>query len=144
MTTTAPKPPAAFWIVSVLALLWNLMGVLQFSMMMVMSPDMLAALPPEQQELYTNVPLWANIAFGVAVFGSELGCILMLMRRSLAVPVFNIAFAAILVQMVHSLAISKSIEVYGPGGLVMPVLIILIGAFLIWYSRKARAMGWLR
>jgi hypothetical protein len=144
MTTTAPKPPAAFWIVSVLALLWNLMGVLQFCGMMLMTPEMLAALPPEHQQLYADVPLWANIAFGVAVFGSTLGCILMLMRKSLAVSVFNIAFAGILVQMVYNLAISKSIEVYGPGGMIMPVLIILIGGFLIWYARKSRTMGWLR
>lgn len=144
MTTTAPKPPAAFWIVSVLALLWNLMGVMAYIMHVTITPEALQALPAEEQRLYTDVPAWATAAFAIAVWVSTLGCILLLLRNRFAVPVLSIAFAGILVQMVHQLAISKSIEVYGPGGMVMPVLIILIGGFLIWYSRKARALGWLR
>lgn len=142
--TTPTKPSTAFWIVSVLALVWNLMGVMAFIGQMMITPEALAMLSPAEQELYSNVPLWATIAFGVAVWGSVLGCILLLLRKRLAMPVLSIAFAGILVQMVHSLAISKSIEVYGPGGMIMPVLVILIGGFLVWYSRKATALGWLR
>lgn len=141
--TTPTKPTTAFWIVSVLALLWNLMGVAAFLGQMMITPEAIAMLPAAEQELYSNVPLWATIAFGVAVWGSALGCVLLLVRKKLAVPVLSIALAAILVQMVHSLAISKSIEVYGPGGMIMPVLVILVGGFLVWYSRKAAAVGWL-
>jgi hypothetical protein len=143
MTTTSTKPSVAFWIISVLALVWNLMGVMAFITQLTMSPEVLQALPAEQQALYTNIPMWATVAFAVAVFGSTIGCILLLLRKRLAVPVLSISFAAILVQMVHSLVISKSIEVYGPGGMIMPLMIIFIGGFLIWYSRKAAAMGWL-
>lgn len=141
--TSSTKPTPAFWIVSVLALVWNLMGVAAFIGQMTITPEAIAMLSPAEQELYSNVPLWATIAFGVAVWGSALGCVLLLLRKKLAVPVLSIAFAGILVQMVHSLAISKSIEVYGPGGMIMPVLVILIGGFLVWYSRKAAALGWL-
>jgi len=144
MTTSAPKPPATFWIVSVLALIWNVMGVVAYIMHVTMTPEALQALPAEEQVLYTDVPAWATAAFAIAVWGSTLGCILLLIRNKFAVPVLSIAFAGILVQMVHQLAISKSIEVYGPGGMIMPVLVILIGGFLIWYARKARAMGWLK
>lgn len=144
MTTSAPKPPATFWIVSVLALLWNLMGVMAYIMHVTMTPEALQALPVEEQALYTDIPTWATAAFAIAVWGSTLGCILLLIRNKFAVPVLSIAFAGILVQMVHQLAISKSIEVYGPGGMIMPVMIIFIGGFLIWYARKARAMGWLK
>jgi len=142
--TTPTKPSAAFWIVSALALVWNLMGAIAFIINVAMTPEMLAALPAEQQQLLTSTPMWAMIAFAVAVFGSTLGCILLLMKRKLAVPILSIAFAGILVQMVYTLVISKSIEVYGPGHITMPVMILLIGGFLIWYARKANAMGWLR
>ena len=141
--TTPSKPSTAFWIISVVALVWNLMGVMAFIGQMMITPEALALLPPDQQELYSNVPLWATIAFGIAVWGSVLGCVLLLVRKKLAVSVLSIAFAGILVQMVHSLVISKSIEVYGPGGMIMPILVILIGGFLVWYSRKAAALGWL-
>lgn len=144
MTTTSTKPSVAFWIVSVLALVWNLMGVWQFIYQVTITPEALQALPPEQQAMISDCPTWALVAFGVAVFGSALGCILLLMKRKLAVPVLSIAFAGILVQMVHTLAMSKVIEVYGPGGMIMPVMILIIVGFLIWYARKADALGWLR
>ena len=144
MTTTATKPSVAFWIISVLALLWNLMGVMQFIMQVTMTPEALQALPAAEQTLYTDLPTWVTIAFAVAVFGSALGCVLLLLRRKLSTTVFIVAYAGILVQMVYQLFISKSIEVYGPGmGYGMPIMILILGAFLIWYSRKTTAIGWL-
>jgi hypothetical protein len=144
MTTTATKPSVTFWIISVLALLWNLMGVAAYIDHVTMTQEALQAKPIEEQQLYTDIPVWATAAFAIAVWGSTLGCILLLLRKKLATPVLSISFAAVLVQMVHSLVISKSIEVYGPGGMIMPIMIMLVGAFLIWYSRKATALGWLK
>jgi hypothetical protein len=144
MTTTATKPSVAFWIISVLALLWNLMGVAAYIEHVTMTQEVLLAKPIEEQQLYADIPVWATAAFAIAVWGSTLGCILLLLRKKLATPVLSISFAAVLVQMVHSLVISKSIEVYGPGGMIMPIMIMLVGAFLIWYSRKATALGWLK
>lgn len=146
MTTTTPtKPSVAFWIISVLALLWNLMGVMAYIMQVTMTPETLQALPAAEQQLFTNIPMWATAAFAIAVWGSTLGCILLLLRKKLANAVFTVAYIGIMVQMVHSLFISKSIEVYGPGqAAIMPIMIILIGGFLIWYSRRATAMGWLK
>lgn len=144
MTTTAIKPSTAFWIIGVLALLWNLMGVMQFVMQVTMTPEAIQVLPEAEQALYTDLPTWVTIAFAVAVFGSALGCILLLLRRKLATTVFIVAYAGILVQMVYQLFISKSVEVYGPGmGYGMPIMILILGAFLIWYSRKSSVLGWL-
>lgn len=143
MTAPTNKPSTAFWIISVVALIWNLMGVMQFIMQVTMTPEVLQALPAEHQALYTNIPMWATLAFAIAVWGSTLGCILLLLRKKLATTVFIISLIAILVQMIHSLFISRSMEVFGPGGMIMPILIIFIGIFLIWHSRNAAAKGWL-
>lgn len=139
----AAKPPVSFWIISVLALLWNLMGVMMYIVQVTMTPEAIQALPAKEQELFINVPMWVMVAFAVAVFGSTLGSILLLIKRKLAIPVFIISYVAIIVQMINQLFISKSIEVYGPGGAIMPVMVIMVGAFLIWYSRKAAVKGWL-
>lgn len=88
MTTPSAKPSAAFWIISVLALLWNLLGVMAYIMQVTMTPEALQALPAEQQALYTNVPAWATAAFAVAVWGSTLGCILLLLRKKLSTLFF--------------------------------------------------------
>ncbi|MBN2868591.1 MAG: hypothetical protein JXK08_07965, partial [Flavobacteriaceae bacterium] len=59
MTTTAQKPPIWFWIVSVIALLWNAMGVMAYLGQAFLTEEALAAMPPEQQEIYSiDYPAW--------------------------------------------------------------------------------------
>jgi len=144
MTSTTNKPPTWFWVVSVIALLWNLMGVFAYIGQVTMSPEVLQALPENERALYESAPAWATGAFAIAVWGGALGCILLVLRRKLATPVLFVSLIAIVVQMYHSFFISNSIEVYGPGGMIMPVMVILIAIFLIWFSRKATANGWLK
>lgn len=141
--STTTKPATSFWIISIVALVWNLLGVMAYIMHVTMTPETLQALPEQERALYTDTPVWATTAFAIAVWGSTLGCVLLLLRKKLATPVLIVAFAGIVVQMIHSFFISNSIEVYGPGGLIMPAMIIIIGAYLIWYSRNATAKGWL-
>ncbi len=143
MTTTSKKLSASFWIISVIALIWNLMGVFAYLAQVYMTDADIAALPEEQRALYENVPAWVTAAFAIAVFGGAIGCILLLFRKKLATIVFGISFIAILVQMTYNFFMSKAVEVYGPGGMIMPIMVIVIGYFLIYYSKKASNNGWL-
>ena len=143
MTTSNNKPAAWFWVVSALALVWNVMGVMAYLAQVMMSPEALQAMPENERALYESVPAWATGAFAVAVWGGALGCLLLLLRKKLAKPVLVLSLIGIIVQMVHSLALSNSMEVYGPGGLIMPVMVLVIGVGLIWFSGKATANGWL-
>ena len=143
MTTSNNKPAAWFWVVSALALVWNVMGVMAYLAQVMMSPEALQAMPENERALYESVPAWATGAFAVAVWGGALGCLLLLLRKKLAKPVLVLSLIGIIVQMVHSLALSNSMEVYGPGGLIMPVMVLVIGVGLIWFSGKATAHGWL-
>ena len=135
--------PRSFWIISGLFLVWNLMGVMAFGMQVTMSDEALAALPEAQRDLYLSTPAWANAAFAVAVCGGTLGCILLLIRKAWAVPVFILSLLGILVQMFHAFALSPALEVLGAGGLVMPVLVTAGAIFLIWYARTTRARDWI-
>jgi hypothetical protein len=142
--TSANTPAIWFWIISAIALLWNLMGVMAYIAQVTMSTETLQALPENERALYESAPAWATAAFAIAVWGGTLGSILLLMRRKWATAVLIVSFIGIVVQMIHSFFISNSFEVYGPGGLVMPVMILVFGAGLIWLSRKATANGWLK
>lgn len=144
MTTTSNKPKTWFWIVSALALVWNLMGIMAYISQVTMSPETLQALPENQRALYDSMPLWATIAFTIAVWGGTVGCILLLLRRKLSTPILILSLVGILVQMYHSFFISNSFEVFGPGGLVMPIMIVVIGIWLVWLSRKSTANGWMK
>lgn len=141
--TQSLKIPVWFWIVAAVALVWNLMGVSAYIMQMTMSPEALAKLSEAEQALYANYPAWAAVAFALAVFGGAIGCILLLMRNKLAVPVFGASLAGIAVQMFHSFFIANSMAVYGPGAAVMPTMVVLIGAALVWHSMRSKNKGWI-
>ena len=141
MTESKNKPATSFWIIGITALIWNLMGVFAYLQEAYMTAEDLAALPIEEQALYENIPAWVTAAFALAVFGGALACILLLLRKKLATFVFIISFVSILAQMTYNLLMSKAMEVYGPGGMIMPIMVIVIGAYLIWYSKKMDAQG---
>uniref|UniRef100_A0A2A4YSA9 Sugar transporter n=1 Tax=OCS116 cluster bacterium TaxID=2030921 RepID=A0A2A4YSA9_9PROT len=132
-----------FWIAAIVALLWNLMGVSAFFMQVSMSADDMAKLPEAQRMALEANPTWFNIAFGTSVIAGALGCVFMLMRKSLAILAFIISFAAVLVQMLYSFFLSEHITDYGPGEVVMPLMIIAVGALLIWFARSSRDKGWI-
>ena len=137
------KPATWFWIVSAIALVWNLMGVMAYLAQVTMSPEAMAALPENQRLLYQSTPSWATGAFAIAVWGGTLGCILLLLRKKLASLLLIISLLGVLVQLYHSFFISNSFAVFGSGGLVMPIMVVIIGVLLIWLSRKATSQNWL-
>ena len=49
MTTESKKPNALFYVIGVIALLWNGMGVMAYLGRAFITEDMIAALPKEQQ-----------------------------------------------------------------------------------------------
>ena len=136
------KAPKWFMIVAGILLVWNLLGVMAYVMQVMMSPETLAALPEEQRQLYENTPVWATAAFAVAVNFGALGCALLLLRRNLAGLFLQLSLAGVLVQMFHSFFMSKSFEVFGPGGLVMPVMVIAIAIYLVALAAKAKTNRW--
>ena len=136
------KAPKWFMIVAAVLLVWNLLGVMAYIMQVMMSPETLAALPEEQRQLYENTPAWATAAFAVAVNFGALGCVLLLLRKNLAGLFLQLSLTGVLVQMFHSFFMSKSFEVFGPGGLVMPVMVIVIAIYLVVLAAKARTNRW--
>ena len=35
------------------------------------------------------------------------------------------------------------IDAFGPGGVIMPIVIILFSSFLVWYSNDVTKKGWI-
>lgn len=138
-TSNAPK---WFMIVAALLLVWNLMGVMAYIMQVTMSAETFAALPEAQRQLYENTPKWATAAFAIAVNCGALGCALLLLRRNLAGLFLQLSLAAVLVQMFHAFFMSKSLEVFGPGGMVMPIMVIVLAVYLVILADKAKSKGW--
>lgn len=137
------KPSNLFWVISSIALVWNLMGVFNYLDQAFMTDKVLETLPKEQQILYQDVPAWVTAAFAIAVFSGTLGSLLLLLKKKIASTFFIISFLGIMGQMSYRLLIDQNSDSYGPMGIAMPIIIIAFGGYLIWYSRKANEHRWL-
>lgn len=143
MSNSNYKPSTGFWVISIVALIWNAMGVMAYLGQAYMTDEVRDALPEAQRALYENVPSWVTAAFAVAVFGGLLGCLLLLLRKKMATSVLMLSLIGIIVQMVYNFFMSNAAEAYGPGGMIMPIMVLVIGFFLVWFSKNATAKGWL-
>ncbi len=128
-------------LISLLAIIWNLLGVGAYLMHAYMTDEAIALLPENEQALYVDIPAWYTAAFATAVFAGAIGSVLLLLKKKLASPILILSLLGIFVQMYYNFFISKSMEVYGPGSMVMPIFVILVGVFLVWYAKKLQIEG---
>lgn len=141
--TTKVKPPTWFWVVSVIALLWNLIGVFNYLNQAFNQVAIAETLDQAQREVFEAIPAWATAAFAIAVFSGTIGCIGLLMKKKWAKPLFIISFVTAAAQFIHWLFISGAVEAFGPSTYAMPIIVLLIGLYLISFSKKGIEKGWL-
>lgn len=142
-TQSTIKIPTWFWIVSVLALLWNLAGLMAFFAQLATKPEDMSP-DPAFQELLKELPTWYFVVFGVAVIFGTLGCVGLLMRAKWAFPVFIISLVGILGQQFHSYFMSNTLEVVGFAGTIFPTIVLVIAIALILFAKSSIAKAWLK
>ncbi len=136
--TTLQKPAIWFWILAIVFLLWNIMGIMSFLMHALITDETIAQMPANEQALYGEYPLWTSIIFAIAVISGLLGSIGLLLRKKCSRIVFIISLGAIIIQMSHNVFFTQTIEVYGIiQAVTMPILVVVVGIFLIWFSSFA-------
>lgn len=143
LKTAGEKLPVWFWIVSTLALAWNLMGFSVYVSQVMMTAEQIQALPEQHQQLIANTPYWVTSLFAIAVTAGVLGCVLLLLKRRLAVPVFIVSLLCILGHDIYWIVLRKGYEIFEPTALVMTALVVVIAIGLIFFSRMTSARGWL-
>jgi hypothetical protein len=137
------RAPIWFTIVSVLLLVWNVVGVMAYISQVTMGPEALALLPDDQRQIMENTPVWATAAFAIAVNGGTLGCLFLVVKSKLAALFLQLSLAGVLVQMFHSFFMSNSFEVFGPGAVIMPIMVLVIAVFLVVLAAKAKTRLWI-
>jgi hypothetical protein len=101
---------------------------------------------PEQLEYIHGFPLWSVVAWGVGTWGSFLGSVMLLCRRSLAFHLLAASLAGALCTTLYSFGLSDGLKIMG-GGVGMIVfngVILLISVLLLVYARNMRRRGVLR
>jgi hypothetical protein len=145
MTTDSNKPGMAFWIIGILALAWNAMGVNAYIQQAYKTDGFkeMFADSPELLKLALEAPTWYTAVFAIAVFGSTLACILLLLRKKLAVTLFFLGLVAVLIQTANALFVTGELQYYKAFNYSMFIAIPIVSLFLFWYSKKAKTNGWL-
>jgi hypothetical protein len=131
----------SFWLIGAVALIWNVMGVINYVWQM--NADAVAAMPETHRAIIEGRPVWATGGFAIAVFGGALGCVLLLLRKSAASYLFVASLLGVIVTMIHTLGVAASIVDFSPFEILMMILLpLVVAAFLIWYSKQAESKGW--
>ena len=138
------SPPVWFWVISIIAMLWYLMDISAFFMRVLMTDDVIKAMPENQQHLYRKMPLWVNIVFAGEVFGGALGCVGLLLRKKWELPLFVVSILGVLSQTLHVYFLSDAVSTLGTPAVVMPLLAILRGIGMIVLAKSAISKDWLR
>jgi uncharacterized membrane protein len=139
---TNSQPGIAFWIIGVVALFWNLIGLFLYYTGVSTSPEELAAVYTEEQvALIASTPAWATSANALAVTFGVIGALLLLLRKSFAVTAFVISLAAIVVWDIYMFAMTNSLEVFGTQVAIIQGMVLVIAVFLLWYASQQKARG---
>lgn len=104
-----------------------------------MNTDTVAAMPESYRAIVEGRPAWATVAFAIAVFGGAVGGLLLLLRKSASYYVFIASLLG---------AIGAQILFIGMADFPFEALIgglmqLVVGAFLISYSKRAERKGWI-
>jgi hypothetical protein len=104
-----------------------------------MNAENVASMPDVYRAIVESRPAWGTGAFAIAVFGGSLGCLLLLLRKSIAVYVFIVALVAAVIAQVPFLGMAEFPIAAWVGWSSQ----LVIGAFLIWYSKQTERKGWI-
>jgi hypothetical protein len=147
--TEAGKTPWHLWVVGILAVLWNLIAVTDYTFAKLKSEwymNEVSQFTAEQIAWFGNFPLWANIGWALGVWGSFAGSLLLLARNRHAVTAFMISAAGLAAMTTYQFVVKKDefVGLFGAGPMYFNILIwaILIALFL--YARAQAAKGALR
>ena len=143
MTDALKKTPWHLWLVGIVAVLFNSIGVFDFVMSMSRGADYMASagMTPEQIAHYLDMPGWMTVVWAVGVFGAIVASICVLLRRKLAFPVFVVSLAAFLVSLLYTYVLTNGGAIMGSQMAITSAVIAGLLAFFSWYSRVMAARG---
>jgi hypothetical protein len=141
------RTPWHLWVVGILSLLWNGFGGYDYTMTRLRNVDYLSqAGDPAAVLAYVDaMPLYAQVGWGLGVWGSLLGSILLLARSRHAVTAFAVSLLGAVLSFAGQYLGPPPPAAMNEGAMkYMPLLIIALVVLQLWYATRQRATGVLR
>lgn len=128
------KTPIHLWIIGILSLLWNAMGAFDYTATQMRLEFYMSQFSAEQLEYFYGFPAWFDASWAIAVWGSLLGSLALLLRKALAAWLFGAAILGMAATTVYSFVLSNGAEIMGEGAAVFTAVIWVIALFLYFYA----------
>lgn len=137
------KPRAWFWVLAIIFLLWNLMGIGAWSTEIAAPDLLLEQMNEQQQNLYSSRPAWYIYVYGIAVFAGLLACIMLLFNRKYAVILSLITLFAVIITTCYN-AFNGAWEIVTGTDKFFFLVVPFMSVALWLFARSARSKAWLR
>jgi len=135
------KTPWHLWLVGIVTLLFNAMGVRSYTMTKLGKLAELG-MTPDQIAFMNSYPAWISAFWALGVWGAFAGSLLLLLRSKWAVAAMVVATIGLV-----GTTIGNYIVIDVPAAMQAPALDVVIWAvtlFLLFYARRMAAAGVLR
>jgi hypothetical protein len=145
-TSDAAKVPVSFWIVAGLSLVWNSFGGFDYIMSQTRNEAWLSMIGNYQEVVawMDGFPLWAEIGYGLGVWGSVAGSLLLLLRSRHAVTAFLVSLIGAAVSFTGQMQNPLPPSLDTGAGAIMPVIVMAVILALWWFARREAAKGTLK
>ena len=145
----ALKAPVHLWIMGILSLLWNSFGGYNYTMTRTRNMEYLSSMPgidANQMLAYVDsFPMFAQIGWGLGVWGAVAGSILLLLRHRYAVVAFAVSLIGAVLSLGYQLVGPPAPAALSEGSrAVMPYIIIALAVAQLLYAQSIRSKGVLR
>lgn len=132
------KPPIWFWIVAVIGLIWNGMGINQYLQQAYNTEGYQAMYTAEHLLFEENLPMYVKAAFAIAVFLGFFGFVFLLLRKKLGYTLLLVSLIAVIIQM--SFYFIKDHVISLP----MTLMIIIGAVIFAALARLFSVKGWVK
>ncbi len=137
------KPQKWFWILSIIFLLWNLMGLGAWSAQFADSEAMTEGYSQEQLDFFYAYPDWYQWIFGIAVFTGVIACVLLLFKKSKAVVFSLISMITVFICKGYDVY-AGALDIFNTSDKVFLVVVPVLAVLLWMFTRSANHRNWIR
>ena len=137
MINPVTRPPWHLWLVGVIAVLFNAIGVFDFTMSMARGRKYMASagMTADQIAHYEGMPAWMTIVWGIGVIAAFAASILLLLRSRLALPTFIVSLAAFLLSLFYTYVLTDGGAIMGSEMAIASAVIAALLLIFAWYAR---------
>jgi hypothetical protein len=134
------RRPMHLWVIGIASLLWNTMGIVDFTATNLKVEGYIKQLTPEMLAYVAAIPAWAIVGWGLGTWGAFLGSVGLLLRKKWSVWVFALSLAGLALSTLYTFGLSDGMG-GGAGDAIFMGFIWVIAILLLLYARAQARRG---